>query len=229
MSTSVINPSREQFWQWQNYRVRYQSVGESGSAVILIHGFGASSDHWRKNLAELGRSHRVFALDLVGFGFSDKPSPETFSYTFENWADQILAFIDTVVGAPAHLVGNSIGCIAVLQAAVQSPDQCLSVTMLDCSLRLLHERKRQDLPWFQQVGAPIFQKFLSLRPVGHFFFSQVAKPKAVAKFLKEAYGDSAAVTDELVDIILKPAFEDGAADVFLTFIQYSYGPLAEDL
>jgi pimeloyl-ACP methyl ester carboxylesterase len=216
-------------WQWQGYQVRYQTAGDRGSAVILIHGFGGSSGHWRKNIAELATAHRVFAIDLVGFGFSDKPSPKLFDYTFENWANQVLDFAEAVVEDSAFLIGNSIGCIVALQAAVRSPQSCLGVAMLDCSLRLLHEKKRNTLPWIQQVSTPIFQQILGWKPLGHFFFSQVAKPKAVANFLKQAYGNPATVTNELVDVILTPAFEPGAADVFLTFIQYSHGPLAEEL
>lgn len=224
-------------WTWRGYQVRYQMAGcdrrsvgnHHTSAVLLIHGFGASSDHWRKNLPVLGQRHRVFALDLMGFGFSDKPNPQTFDYTFETWGQQVIDFCDQVIASPAFLIGNSIGCIVAMQAAVLSPKQCLGTALLDCSLRLLHERKRQNLPWYQQISAPLFQRVLSYRPLGHFFFKLIANPKAIASFLTQAYGDPTAVTQELVDAIYKPALEPGAADVFLTFIQYSQGPLAEDL
>jgi pimeloyl-ACP methyl ester carboxylesterase len=51
----------------------------------------------------------------------------------------------------------------------------------------------------------------------------------VSNILKEAYHDSGAVTDELVDVILKPGMTEGASKVFLDFISYSGGPLPEDL
>ena len=224
-------------WTWRGYQVRYQmsghdlrsTEGDRRSAIVLIHGFGASSDHWRKNLPILGAHHRVFAIDLIGFGFSDKPDPRTFEYTFETWGQQVLDFCEQVVSSPAYFIGNSIGCIVAMQAAVLSPEQCLGTALLDCSLRLLHERKRQEIPWYQRVSAPLFQRLLSYRPLGHFFFNRIANPKAIASFLTQAYGDAAAITDELVEAIYRPALEPGAADVFLTFIQYSQGPLAEDL
>ena len=46
---------------------------EKGPAILLIHGFGASTTHWRHNLPELGKQYEVHALDLLGFGKSSKP------------------------------------------------------------------------------------------------------------------------------------------------------------
>jgi pimeloyl-ACP methyl ester carboxylesterase len=132
------------------------------------------------------------------------------------------------VGEPAFLVANSIGCIVVMQAAVSNPDIALGVALLNCSLRLLHDRKRATLPWTRRVGAPILQRILSVKPIGDFFFNQVAKPKTVRKILLQAYANSEAVTEELVDILTVPARDPGAVAVFLAFTSYSSGPLAED-
>lgn len=222
-------------WQWQGFQIHYQAAGSQGPAVVLIHGFGASSAHWRKNIAELAETGRVYAIDLIGFGGSDKPAPgplqpgRCVEYIFETWGQQVVDFCQEVIGGPAFLVGNSIGCIVALQAAVMDPSQILGVSMLDCSLRLLHERKRQDIPWYRRMSAPILQKVLAYRLLGEAFFKGVAKPKAVQKILLQAYGRKEAVTDELVELLLKPAFEAGAPAVFLAFIQYSQGPLPEEL
>jgi pimeloyl-ACP methyl ester carboxylesterase len=230
MLTSHLHPIQTHQWQWQGYQIRYQTAGKQGVPILCIHGFGASADHWRKNLPELASNHRVYALDLIGFGFSDKPKPgQDIDYTFETWGQQIVDFCREVIGQPTFLVGNSIGCIAVLQAAVISPDWVRGVAILNCSLRLLHERKRSQIGWIQRTFSPWLQKVLSIRSIGAFFFNQIANPKTIRKVLLQAYGRKAAVTSELVELLLKPAQTPGAADVFLAFIQYSHGPLAEDL
>lgn len=92
------------FWAWNGYRIRYQRCGDEGPPVLVIHGFGGNwygcacqcqawssylslpclmvtaesscSDHWRKNLPVLGLKCRAFAIDLLGYGYSDKPSPQ---------------------------------------------------------------------------------------------------------------------------------------------------------
>jgi pimeloyl-ACP methyl ester carboxylesterase len=221
---------KTEYWYWQRQRIRYQRSGEEGPALVLVHGFGASSDHWRKNLPDWGVDHRVFAIDLLGYGFSDKPAPgDPLAYTFENWGQLLVDFCREVVGGPAVLVGNSIGCIVVMQAAVLAPELTLGLVVLNCSLRLLHERKRSVLPWYRRAPAPLLQKLLAWEPLGRFFFDRLATPNSLRKILCQAYGRDEAVTDELIQWLLAPAFTPGALAVFVSFIQYSFGPLAEDL
>lgn len=219
-----------QTWHWNGHSIRYQTAGDTGSALLLVHGFGASSDHWRKNIPALAEHHRVFAIDLLGFGRSDKPKPGVPSrYTFETWGQQLLGFCQEIVGTPVFLAANSIGCVAAMQTAVMAPDWVQGVIALDCSLRLLHDRKRLTLPWYRRYSAPMLQKVLAYEAIGYFFFARLARAKVIRNILLKAYSRKEAVTDELVELLLQPAFDDGAADVFLAFTAYSQGPLPEDL
>ncbi|WP_225889326.1 alpha/beta fold hydrolase [Halomicronema hongdechloris] len=230
MTVADSIPIQSSQWYWRGFSIRYQQVGRTGPAVLCIHGFGASSEHWRRTLPVLAQANRVYAIDLIGFGQSAKPRPNApIAYTFETWGAQVLDFCRQVIGEPAFLVGNSIGCIVALQAAVMAPEQVRGVAMLDCSLRLLHERKRQRLPWYRRASAPLLQRLLGYRPFGHFFFSRVARPRVIRRLLGQAYGRPKAVTDDLILALWQPSQEPGAADVFLAFVRYSQGPLAEDL
>jgi hypothetical protein len=101
----------QSIWNWQGYDIRYQFAGSDGPALLLIHGFGANSDHWRKNLPFLAKSHRVYAIDPLGYGYSDKPNllefPVNSLYTFETWAKQINEFCLDVVKDRAFFICNS--------------------------------------------------------------------------------------------------------------------------
>lgn len=219
-----------QVWQWQGWRICYEAQGTIGPAVVLIHGFGASWRHWRKTIPFLAQHCRVFAIDLLGFGGSAKPTPgREVEYTFETWGQLVADFVADVVREPAFLIGNSIGCVVAMQAAVDRPDQVRAIALLNCSLRLLHDRYRDQLPWFKRWGAPLLQRALGQPWLGRWFFRQLAQPQTVRKILLQAYHDPAAVTDELVEILMEPARDPGAADVFLAFTRYSQGPLPEDL
>ena len=170
-------------------------------------------------------------------------------YNMEAWARQLLAFIrGPCGGGPAFLITNSIGGIAALQAAVFAeqeqeeeeeersgpgekpppppPSVVAGVQLMDVSLRLLHTSKQPPLA---RPLVSALQRFLRETAAGELFFSAVAKPQTVSKILKEAYGNPEAVDAELVDAILKPGLEPGAARVFLDFISMSSGPLPEIL
>ena len=217
-------------WTWRNFPIAYKVQGNQGPAVVMVHGFGASSGHWRKNLPVLGENCRCYALDLIGFGASAKPIPgKEIDYTFETWGQQVADFCREVVGSPAFLVGNSIGCIVVMQAAVDNPEISLGVALLNCSLRLLHDSKRDKLPWYRSMGAAVTQWLLGNKLIGQLFFSQLAQPKVVRKILLQAYRRPEAVTDELVELLMTPAADVGAVDVFMAFTRYSQGPLPEEL
>jgi len=255
-----------QTWTWQGFPIAYRALGDRGPAVLLVHGFGASSGHWRQNMPALAESCRVYALDLIGFGQSAKPTalkpmqnqlnkplnqsqsdldpglalnresttlPSQSSagilYTFETWGQQIVDFCQQVIGEPVVLVGNSIGCIAAMQAAVMVPDLAQGVILLNCSLRLLHDRRRATQPWYKRLGAPILQQILQAEWIGRLFFQQVARPQTVRQILEQAYATPGTVTDELVELLLAPARDPGAVGVFLAFTGYSQGPLPEDL
>ncbi|XP_043690616.1 pheophytinase, chloroplastic isoform X2 [Telopea speciosissima] len=188
------------------------------------------SDHWRKNIPVLARSHRVYSIDLIGYGYSDKPNPREFGvnpfYTFETWANQINEFCIDVVKDEAFFICNSIGGVVGLQAAVMEPQICKGIVLLNISLRMLHIKKQ---PWYGRPVIRSFQNFLRNTALGKFFYKTVASPQAVKSILCQCYHDTTQVTDELVQKILLPGLEPGAADVFLEFICYSGGPLPEEL
>jgi pimeloyl-ACP methyl ester carboxylesterase len=97
--------------------------------------------------------------------------------------------------------------------------------LMNVSLRMLHEKKQGELV---KPFVALLQKTLRETSVGPWFFSRIANFRGVQSILKQCYYRSEAVTDELVDIILRPGLEPNAVHVFLDFISYSTGPLPEE-
>eukprot|EP00741_Cyanophora_paradoxa_P021194 tig00000237_g20455.t1 len=218
-------------YTWRGHRIKYQHAKGSGPAVLCVHGFGAHSGHWRKNMAELSQAGcDVYAIDLIGYGGSDKPAPsDAFRYSMETWAALCLDFARDVIGRPPFIAANSIGCVVALQAAKDAPEALAGLGLLNVSLRLLSVQKAKDLPWIRREGAGLMMKVLSYKPLGGAFFSSLAKPQTVRNVLRQAYARKEAVDDELVEMLLGPAQDPGALDSFLAFITYNTGPIPEEL
>jgi pimeloyl-ACP methyl ester carboxylesterase len=232
-----VNLMEKLTWQWHfqqtTYQINYTYAGENQAdrpAVLLIHGFGASIGHWRHNIPALAAVSRVYALDLIGFGGSDKPVPSSeFSYTFETWGTLISDFCREIIGGTTVLIGNSIGAIAAMQTAIMSPELVTKTILINCSLRLLQEDKQLTLPWYRRAGTKFMQNILSNRAIAQIFFDQVRKPQVVRKILSQAYVRKEAITDELINILVEPSQHPNAVDVFVAFVSYSQGPTPESL
>ena len=73
----------------------YREAGQAGSAtILLLHGYPTSSHMFRNLIPILSKEYHIIAPDLPGFGYSDAPDNKTFTYTFDNLANTMQAFID---------------------------------------------------------------------------------------------------------------------------------------
>ncbi|KAJ8903870.1 hypothetical protein NDN08_000403 [Rhodosorus marinus] len=210
---------------WRGHNVKYCVVNEDGEGtpLVFVHGFGASAEHWRFNVPELASSaglRPVYAIDLLGFGRSEKPSdPSGFDdYGVRLWGAQVAEFIDEVVGRPSVIVGNSLGGYACLFAAANFPEQVQAVSLVNAAgpkeadLEAYKEKKR-GTGFFSRVMA--YGGFLLLR----------TGPR-VKSVLNAVYTNNQSnVDDDLVKLILEPAYTKGAFDVFFrSTVRVTPGP-----
>ena len=76
-------------------KIFYREAGDPADpAIVLLHGFPSSSHQYRELLADLSDDYYLIAPDYPGFGASDFPSPETYTYTFDNIAETVNTFLD---------------------------------------------------------------------------------------------------------------------------------------
>jgi pimeloyl-ACP methyl ester carboxylesterase len=136
-------------------KTRYWQAGERGSLVLFIHGITRSVEDWQLNIADLATRHRVFALDVLGFGRTDKPTDE--AYTIGRLARFVLDFMTAVKIPQAHLIGNSMGGTLALECAAQAPERVLSLVLVDPA----GMDKKGNLLEFRLATVPILGEFLT--------------------------------------------------------------------
>jgi pimeloyl-ACP methyl ester carboxylesterase len=108
-----LSQVKELTYNWRGYQVYYKTAspttraeGETAAPVIFLHGFGSSSFVWRENLAALAEQRKGVALDLLGFGKSDKPAIE---YSPDVWVNLVHEFARANGFLKVALVGNDLG------------------------------------------------------------------------------------------------------------------------
>jgi pimeloyl-ACP methyl ester carboxylesterase len=105
-------------YAWKEGRVFYRHAGpEDAPPILFIHGIGAGtrSFMWRRNFIPLSRDFRVYAVDLLGFGYSDKPANAL--YSSDLYVELIADFLREVVGRPAGLVAHTLSAAFAARVA----------------------------------------------------------------------------------------------------------------
>lgn len=108
----------------------YEGGPAKGETIVMIHGFGANKDNWLQFARHFTQRYHVIALDLPGFGDSDRPAG---SYDVGTQAERLESFIKTLELGKVHLVGNSMGGHIAGLFAARYPQQALSLALFDNS------------------------------------------------------------------------------------------------
>jgi uncharacterized protein (TIGR04551 family) len=120
-------PADATFVEVDGVHVRYLEMGQ-GPAVVLVHGYGGSVDHWKTVMPALATHFRVIALDLKGFGWTDRPEGD---YSPAAEAALVWKALDKLGVGDAAIVGHSWGSSVALSMAVQAPQRTRRVALYD--------------------------------------------------------------------------------------------------
>jgi pimeloyl-ACP methyl ester carboxylesterase len=179
---------------------RYWMEGESSSDVLLVHGLGGSVENWVHNIRPLAEKHRVYAVDLLGFGRSDK---KPLIHDLLVLVRFIRGFMDTLGIEKATLVGNSLGGGLVLSFAVEYPQKVVKLVLVDNA-----GMGRGVITDFKLCSLPVIGE-LSVRP----------SLKGTARLWRKIVYDALLITPELVDLTYRLAAQTGAKKALLAALR----------
>jgi pimeloyl-ACP methyl ester carboxylesterase len=176
----------DQFVTIDNHSIHYTMQGQ-GKPLILVHGFGCSTYTWRKLIPLLSDTYTVYAIDLLGFGLSDKPPGG--KYDLQSQGELVFKFMDALHIPSATLVGHSIGGPVIGYTALQAPSKVNSLIMISAG--------------FYGQGAPSFLKYLFF-PLDRIMAKQFYTKNVRGKSMGRSFYNKSLVTDELIDAYLLP-------------------------
>lgn len=197
-------------------KLHYVSAGAIGSPVLLVHGFPETWWTFRKLLPLLAVNHRVFAVDLRGFGDSDN-GPGT--YDSKTAAEDLHQLIEELNVGPVHLTGQDISGATVFRLAATHPQDVLSLTAIEMGLPGFGLEMLADVThggtWYIGVlAAPNIPEMLftgrEREFIGQFVFSTMsATPGAITE----------ADIDEFVRTYSRPDGWRGAIGLYQSMLQ----------
>lgn len=223
-SIHYVTAVEGKYWQWRGENIYYVQAGSGNTdkpPLLLVHGFGASTDHWRKNIHQLKEKFEVWAIDLLGFGRSAKPP---WQYSGELWQDQLNDFISQVIQKPTVVAGNSLGGYSCLCVGANHPENVVGVILLN-SAGPFSDTMAKKPSLVQKVGGWILKQPM----VTYFLFQRLRNKKNIRKTLEKVYLDSTTITDQLIEDIYRPSCDEGALQVFSSVFKNPQGEKVDHL
>src|SRR6266566_9212195 len=186
-------PGEEGRFAWKYGDVFYKVKGNREARPLLfIHGFGpgASSYEWRKNFDTLAEQFRVYAIDLLGYGMSDRPMID---YTAETYVDLIGDFIREVIDKPTVVVAHGLVCAYVIAGAYRHPQLFERLVLVTPPATMLQETAHGP------VNA--MKKFVLRTPIiGRFIYNLLTTRSAIRAFYRRrGYHNAGLISDQLVE------------------------------
>lgn len=190
---NTVLSGEERRYPWKYGDIFYQVKGpREAKPLVLIHSFapGASSFEWRKNVDALAEQFRVYALDLLGFGLSDRPAID---YSSETYSDLIGDFLKEVIGKPALVVAHGLSSAYVVMCAYRRPQLFEKLILVSPPTSLLQER----LPG---LGSMVVKSILKLPIVGESIYNLLTSRRALQSYYdRRGYHNPGLITDQLVE------------------------------
>lgn len=122
-------PYQSMFVNANGIKTHFVVAGE-GEPLVLVHGGGPGSGGeagWSRNIPALAEHFRVYALDRIGYGLTDKPAME---YTDLALANHLADFVDALCLDKVHMMGNSMGAYGVARYAVDHPERMKKMVLV---------------------------------------------------------------------------------------------------
>jgi pimeloyl-ACP methyl ester carboxylesterase len=202
------------FFDWKYGKIFYKTAGTglSGPPLVFIHGVGAGSSSfmWRKNFDALARDFRVYAVDLLGFGFSDKPS--TAPYSADLYVELITDFIRQVAGYPTNIVASSLGAAYTIRVADEHPE-------LIKSMVLNAPTGADKLNTRPGMAGAAFYGLLQSPVLGTSFYNVMASERSIRNYSRRhLFYDHRRVTNRVVAHFYATSHQQGAQHAIAAFI-----------
>ncbi len=193
--------TKDKFYDWQHGKIRYISSG-TGSPLLLVHGVsaGGSLYEWERVIHELSKTNTVYAIDLLGFGYSEKPKTTYSAYLYITLIND---FIRDVIGEKVSIIASSNSGAYAVMAYNFKPENFEKMLLISPT----GVGASNEYP----TSRDVFVKWLIQSPIiGTSIYNFMTSKLYCKWFLqKYCYSSAFSVTDRIVDKYYYPAHYKG--------------------
>ncbi len=199
-----------QFFRYADRQIFWIEGGKQGGPVlILIHGFPTASWDWKAVWPELGKHNRLIALDMLGFGFSDKPRGHR--YTISEQADIHEALLQSLGITEYHVLAHDYGDTVAQELIARDLEstrksKLLSVCLLNGGL-------------FPETHRLLLMQKLLLSPLGP-MVARLTRRKRLDRNMQRIFGPHTQPDDELLEGFWELISRDAGASALVGLIAY---------
>jgi len=194
-------PAKATYAEVAGTRVRYLDVGQ-GPAVVLLHGYASSLETWALLIPELAPRHRVIALDLKGFGWTDRPAGD---YSPQAQAALVFELLDRLGVEKTAVVAHSWGSSVALAMALGQPSRVTRLVLYDA--------------WVYEEQLPTLFLWSRARGIGEMLFALFYEQRPEEK-LARAFYDPTKVPEKLVEDVERAFRRPGTRAAALAVVRH---------
>ncbi|WP_229740782.1 alpha/beta fold hydrolase [Ornithinibacillus halotolerans] len=185
---------------------------EDKPTIFLIHGFVASMYTFNRLKPLLAKDYSVIAIDLPGFGKSEKSI--SFTYSFENYANLVIECLDYFKIDKASIAGHSMGGQIALYTAKNAPDR-INKLVLFCSSGYLPRAKNYLI-------------YSSYIPFFHLIARRKINSQSVVRNLRNVFYDHSLITSDQIEEYGKPLEDKNFAKSLVRLLRHREGDLRSE-
>ena len=206
------------YWIWNGFKIAWFVENEKDNTPLLfLHGFGANSNHWRKNIKSFAKNgYAVYSIDLLGFGKSDQPGIKEIGKLDNGiWCDQVTDFINEIIrpinSNQLFIIGNSLGGLVALTCAVSTPEDISGIIASPLPDPVgLKINSSENNSKYKSIKYKLIKLLITLLPI-EFILFVINRFKLIYYFLNFAYEKKEFIDKELFNLISIPSKKASAA------------------
>ena len=198
VSKNILKAEPENYFKWKNLKIYYTKKGTLGSPIILIHDLNpsASTAEWEKLEKILSKNHRVYSIDLLGCGRSDKPE---LTYTSFYFVQLLIDFIKSRVCEKSFVVASGYSSSIALMASAYDATKF-------SGLLLINPPSMSTLSRFPNNSSKIAKSLLEMPLIGSLIYNILYAREVIDdKFTEDYLYNPFLVDTKLIDTYYESA------------------------